>query len=191
MRPTATSAVLTSTAVRGLRVVVIACLAAAGLLVLSSPAAVGHAVLVSSTPEDGSTVATMPGEIVLTFNERVTTPAYVVAEAPDGTEVASGEARTDGTRVRATTRPADIAGEYRISYRVVSADGHPISGSVFVTVTEGRTVEKTRDGDDEHHASSGFLHEHRAHFLWGAAGVIAAAALLLWPRRREEKEDAR
>ncbi|QMW68094.1 copper resistance protein CopC [Mumia sp. ZJ1417] len=180
---------MTSTAARGLRHVVLACVTAVGLLVLSSPTAVGHAVLVSTTPADGSTVAILPDEIVLTFNERVTTPAYVVAEAPDGTQVASGEARTDGKSVRATTNPADIAGEYRISYRVVSADGHPIDGSVYVTVTEGRTVEKTRAEDDED-TGAGFVHEHRAHFLWGAAGVIAAAALLLWPRRREDKEDA-
>ncbi|WP_262852515.1 copper resistance CopC family protein [Mumia quercus] len=173
------------TVVRGLALVL---LAAVGLLLVGSPTAHGHAVLVSTTPEDGATVATMPNEIVLTFNERVTTPAYVVAEAPDGTKVASGEARTDGTSVRATTEPAGIAGKYRISYRVVSADGHPISGSVYVTVTEGRTVETTREDDGD--TDAGFVHEHRAHFLWGAAGVVAAAALLLWPRRREDKEDA-
>lgn len=175
-------------AARGARGLALVLLAVVALLIVGGPTAYGHAVLVSTTPEDGATVATMPDEIVLTFNERVTTPAYVVAEAPDGTTVASGQARTDGTRVRAATEPADIAGRYRISYRVVSADGHPINGSVYVTVTEGRTVETTRDDDGD--TDAGFVHEHRAHFLWGAAGVVAAAALLLWPRRREDKEDA-
>ncbi|MGH1563251.1 copper resistance CopC family protein [Mumia sp. DW29H23] len=176
-----------STALRRLRRVALACIAVVGLLLVSSPAAVGHAVLVSTSPEDGSTVATLPSEIVFTFNENVTTPAYVAVEAPDGTKVTAGDARTDDTAVRAALTDAGIAGEYRASYRVVSADGHPISGSVYFTVTEGRTVEKTRDDEGADDAS--FLHEHRAHFLWGAAGVVAAAALLLWPRRREEKEE--
>lgn len=176
-------------AARSVRDAALVCVSVVGLLLLSSPAAVGHAALVSSSPEDGSTVATLPAEIVLTFNERVTTPAFVVVEAPDGTAVTAGEARTDGVAVRARLDDAEIAGEYRASYRVVSADGHPISGSVFFTVTEGRTVDKTRADDQEAHQES-FLHAHRAHFLWGAAGVVAAAALLLWPRRREDKESS-
>ncbi|KAA1419791.1 copper resistance protein CopC [Mumia zhuanghuii] len=163
------------------------CVAVVGLLLVGSPTAVGHAVLVSTSPADGSTTATLPEEIVFTFNERVTTPAFVVVEAPDGTQVTSGDARTDDKSVVATLSDADIAGEYRASYRVVSADGHPISGSVYFTVSQGRTVEKTRD--DEGADETSFIHEHRAHFLWGAAGVVAAAALLLWPRRREDKEE--
>ncbi|WP_370619813.1 copper resistance CopC family protein [Mumia qirimensis] len=176
-----------STAVRRLRSVALVCIVAVGLLLVSSPTATGHAVLVSTSPADGSTVATLPAEVVMTFNENVTTPAYVVVEAPDGTKVTSGEARTDGTAVRAPLDDAGIAGEYRASYRVVSADGHPITGSVYFTVSQGRTVEKTRDDQGADDAS--FVHEHRAHFLWGAAGVVAAAALLLWPRRREDKEE--
>lgn len=174
------------TAVRRLGVATAACVAAVGLLLVCSPAAVGHAVLVSTSPADGSTVATVPDEVVLTFDEPVTTPAYVVVEAPDGTKVTSAGARTDGTAVRAALSDTGIAGKYRASYRVVSADGHSISGSVYFTVTEGRTVDMTRDDGE---ADAGFVHEHRAHFLWGAAGVVAAAALLLWPRRREEKEE--
>ncbi|WP_040711853.1 copper resistance CopC family protein, partial [Nocardia takedensis] len=36
----------------------------------------------------------------------------------------------DGPTVRATLRPGLPAGQFTVGYRVVSADGHPITGSV-------------------------------------------------------------
>jgi copper resistance protein C len=101
----------------------------------ASPASlVLHSRLTSSVPEDGATVKTAR-EVVLTFNEDVN-PNFVKVEVggPDGDET-DGDATTDG---RTVTQPlvADVpAGEHTATYRVVSTDGHPVSGTVRFTTT--------------------------------------------------------
>ncbi|MDO9380145.1 MAG: copper resistance protein CopC [Nocardioidaceae bacterium] len=159
----------------------LAAVALCALTVVGGAAPAGaHAVLVSSDPVDGATMAAEPSEVSLTFNEPVSSPAYLVVESPDGTELTSGEAEVvDGT-VSHQVRASGQAGRYRLAYRVVSADGHPISGTLHYAVTAGRPV--TQAAEDPEPAS--FVHRHREHLMWGAGGLVAAAGLLLWPLRR-------
>jgi copper transport protein len=91
-----------------------------------------HAVLVSSDPADGSTIDQLPEEAVLTFTETVSLGGGGVDVLDsEGKAVQAGEADADGDTVRVPL-PADLAdGTYVISYRIISADGHPISGAVI------------------------------------------------------------
>lgn len=102
--------------------------AAAGSLVAATPA-VAHARLVSVTPKDGSTLTSRPALAQLTFSEEVSSQFVTVeVSGPGGSSGASGRPVTKGTVV---TQPlaADLEpGEYTVSYRVVSVDGHPITG---------------------------------------------------------------
>jgi methionine-rich copper-binding protein CopC len=93
-----------------------------------------HSRLSSSAPENGATVTTAR-EVALTFNEDVN-PSFVKVEVggPDGAET-DGDPTTDG---RTVTQPlvGDLpAGEHTVTYRVVSTDGHPVSGTVTFTTT--------------------------------------------------------
>lgn len=99
-----------------------------------APPAAAHAGLVDSDPADGSTVAGFDGEVVLTFSEEVTEPVTVIVTDPEGTGLQSGDPVVDGTRVRQSVDPAVVAGLHTIAYRVISSDGHPITGQVRVTV---------------------------------------------------------
>lgn len=93
-----------------------------------------HAQLLGSTPADGSTVETA-AEVVLEFNEEVNPDFVAVRVAgPDGAEV-DGAPVVDGRRVTQALRTDLAAGPHTVTYRVVSADGHPISGSVTFTTT--------------------------------------------------------
>lgn len=85
-----------------------------------------HASLLRSTPVEGAVVQTAPAEIVLGFSETVT-PLVVNLQSPDGSS----------TRLMARLAGADLAiawpaskaeGTYLLSWRVVSADGHPVAG---------------------------------------------------------------
>jgi copper resistance protein C len=105
-----------------------------GLGAAAVPAA-AHAYLLDSSPEDGATVDDPPTEIVLEFNEAIQPDFVQVAvldEADEPLDVAAPEVAGP-----VVTQPVTELqpGEYRVSYRVVSADGHPVDGSVSFTVT--------------------------------------------------------
>jgi methionine-rich copper-binding protein CopC len=117
----------------GLRAVtlVIALLVIAAMV---APAVLAHAQLLSSDPKDGASLATTDA-VSLTFNEDIN-PDFVqiVAEGPQG-DVAAGDPVVAGPVV---TQPIDptVSGIHTVTYRVVSADGHPVSGSVTFTLTD-------------------------------------------------------
>ena len=92
-----------------------------------------HAVLLSSEPADGSVVARPPHDVRLRFDEPVTPTVVTLVDA-------LGRAHT-GLPVRAEDAsvsvglPADLpAGTQVLNYRIVSADGHPVQGSVLFSL---------------------------------------------------------
>jgi methionine-rich copper-binding protein CopC len=110
-------------------------LCALALLLGAAPAA-AHAQLVGSDPEDGAGLTTPPEEVSLTFNETVQPEfAALTVVGPDGAEWQTGDVTADGPTVTVAVRPLGPAGRYEIGYRVISADGHPVTGSVGFTLT--------------------------------------------------------
>ncbi|UKD59097.1 copper resistance protein CopC [Amycolatopsis sp. FU40] len=97
-----------------------------------------HSFLESSTPAKDSELSSAPEKIVLTFNEpldRGFTELAVVG--PDGaTHWESAGAAVDGPTLSAPVKPLGPAGKYTVAYRVVSADGHPVSGSYSFTLAK-------------------------------------------------------
>ena len=123
---------------RGIRNLLGAALAAAALVVaplaLASPAS-AHDELLSTDPADGASLAEAPDAVTLTFGEAVVQlgTAVVVTDAA-GAKLADGALVVDGAVVTRAITPPTVAGEVRVSYRVVSADGHPVTGSFTFTV---------------------------------------------------------
>ena len=99
------------------------------LLMLALPSgALAHAQLRASDPADGAVVETAPDRIVLTFNEPVS-PLVMRWIAPDGTaRDVEGAAENEALTVIAPE--AAGRGTYLLSWRVVSADGHPVGGTL-------------------------------------------------------------
>lgn len=125
-----TGAMLTTT--RGLALLLLT--AWVGLCVAVAPAS-AHSRLLSSSPADGTTVPTSPTEIVLTFNEDIN-PQFVTVRVTDGEggDVVGADASVAGPEVTVPVAQPIAAGGYKITYRVVSADSHPITGSTTFTV---------------------------------------------------------
>lgn len=95
-----------------------------------------HNILVTTQPPNGSTVAHAPAEVELTFDKPVQygfTEVEVIG--PGGTYWAAGSPNVDGNTVTAPLRPLGPAGHYTIRYRIVSADGHPVSSAAGFTLT--------------------------------------------------------
>jgi methionine-rich copper-binding protein CopC len=102
---------------------------------LAAPAS-AHSELVAATPGDGETLAEAPAEVVLEFNEEIQDLGneIVVVDA-EGTPVATGDAVVDGVTVTQAIT-GGTAGTFTVTWRVVSEDGHPISGEYAYEVEE-------------------------------------------------------
>ena len=120
---------------RLLRTVAVTVLAAFALL-LGTGTALAHTRLLSSDPADGTSLDAGPGQVSLTFNEAMT-PGFstVTVVGPDNVQYQTGEVTADGGTVGIGVAPLGPAGRYEIGYRVVSEDGHPVTGSVAFTLT--------------------------------------------------------
>ena len=105
-----------------------------GLAVGVLPAS-AHSRLLSITPKDGASLPTTPTEVVLTFNEAVN-PQFVTVRVTDGEgTVVAEDATASGAKVTVPVPEPLAAGSYKVTYRVVSADSHPISGSTGFSIT--------------------------------------------------------
>jgi copper transport protein len=163
--------------------------AAAGVLfALSVPApASAHAVLVTTDPASGAVLGSMPTKATLTFSEAVRPVAgRVQVIGPDGKRIAAGEPTTAGSAMTVPLRAADDPrGTYLISYRVISADTHPVAGTITFSVgAPSRTPPATpREGVDPAVRSAAPVAKYLGYA--GLALVIGPALLLavLWPRR--------
>ena len=121
--------------------------AAAVALAWALPAtASGHAVLQHTTPHQNSTVTAAPASVQLDFNEPVVAGIGTVRVYDEGGDrVDSGEVAHPGGRATSVTvglREGLGAGIYTATYRVVSADGHPVSGGFAFGVGEQVTEER-------------------------------------------------
>ena len=114
----------------------IAILALAALLAtmvgLAAPAS-AHARLEASSPKEGSTLTATPPEIMLRFNEPIQSGLNEVSVRTGSTDATDGDLEVDGSTVYQPLKSSLPAGSYTVSYKVVSADGHPISGSYSFT----------------------------------------------------------
>lgn len=155
----------------------------AGLVLTASPAS-AHAALVSTDPADGWTVRTAPTTVTLTFNEVVGQSAVVVT-APDGSRV-SGKASSLDRTVSVDLEGAGQRGRYRVVYRVVSADGHPVSGSLAFTTTTGEVVTQATQPPEAADEGS-FVHRHRSHIAWSVGAGVVGVLLVVWPLIRRRK----
>ncbi len=122
---------------RGAALVAAVLAACAAMFVVAGPAA-AHAVLVSSDPRAGANLPAAPAQVSVTFDEAVgLRPGYLRVIDGSGRRVDTGTAfhpagRDDVVAVRLRGGLGQAA--YVASYRVISADSHPVSGAVQFTV---------------------------------------------------------
>jgi copper transport protein len=117
------------------------------LVVAYSSAASAHASLIASDPVDGATLATVPAMLTLSFNEPVEPIAIRII---DGAGTASAVTQIGREGANLILRPPVALGEgaHIVSWRVISADGHPVGGSLtFWTGARGETLPQLSNSD--------------------------------------------
>ncbi len=116
---------------RGAAAVVVALLCALFGLVTALPAS-AHAMLERTSPGADSVVARTPDQVSVTFSEAVTLVPGAVRVYDGGLrEVDAGTASHPGgdpTSAGVALAPGLAPGTYTVTWRVVSADSHPVSG---------------------------------------------------------------
>ncbi|MGH6897179.1 MAG: copper resistance CopC/CopD family protein, partial [Geminicoccaceae bacterium] len=93
-----------------------------------------HAVLLESSPAKDAVLAEAPARIVLRFNEPIRPIALRILVTEDQRAVEPVGVEVVDAELRAPLPEALPDGTYLVSYRVASADDHPIVGSFVFTV---------------------------------------------------------
>lgn len=96
-------------------------------------AAWGHAALIRADPAPGAVLERAPDAAVLTFNEPVSVTALRLF-GPEGQPADVAPSRAGGSRIRVPLPAGAPQGPYLLSWRVVSADGHPVGGTLDYSV---------------------------------------------------------
>jgi methionine-rich copper-binding protein CopC len=161
------------------------------------PMASAHAGLIASDPADGATLNAPVPTVSLTFSDPIDARFVKVAvTVPAGAVPASASAVTTSGPTVSIVIPGTAPGAYRVVYRVVSADGHPVSGTLSYAVagspasppgTAGRAVlapAATVPGLSPHSSGGGTSTAVLAAGA-GVAAAVGAAGFALTRRRRE------
>lgn len=159
--------------------------------------AAAHTALASSDPSQGARVTAPLNDVVLTFTEDIN-PAFanIVVNGADGRNRVSASPQVEGPRLTAPVdRPGD--GVYTVGYRVISADGHPISGSYTFTIagspqdtsqpsTPGAVPSSTTAAQPQPTFSEGS--DTKTSILTAAAaGLTLAGVIVFWQSRKHRR----
>lgn len=139
-----------------------------GVLALGTGIASAHATVQSSTPSDGASLPAAPKEVSVTFSEDVSAVSGGLSVLNrDGKRVDDGTSHVSNGRTLVTGITDTLPdGTYVATYRVLSADGHPVSGAFIFGVGSGAVDTNARP------TSSGDR-------LWEIIGGIARALMYL------------
>jgi copper transport protein len=148
-----------------------------------------HAELVESVPASGQHLDLAPTTISLRFTESVAVldDAVRVLSAADGSQIEIGAPQVDGSVVTADVPPLADGG-YVIDWKVVSSDGHSVSGAITFVVGDAEMpsgMPVTASGGVSS-SETALLATWRALTYAGLALVIGVSVMVLtlWPDGR-------
>ncbi|MCU1603855.1 MAG: copC [Modestobacter sp.] len=145
-----------------------------------------HATVVTTTPADGARLDAAPAEVSVEFDEDVSLGAgYARVLGADGHRVDTGAPAVRDGLLTVPLREGLPEGSYVVTWRVVSADSHPVSGAFSFVVGNGELVAPTvADGGDA--AAPGVAVALPAARWLGYLGLVLGLGvpvflLLCWP----------
>ncbi|MEO6527256.1 MAG: copper resistance protein CopC [Gemmatimonadaceae bacterium] len=150
-------------------------------LILGTPVlAWAHATLVTAEPAVGGRVSVSPMHIRLVFSEELEANLGRISVVGSDGKVIVLSVSGDPHDVNALMAPVHVtlaAGAYRVMWRIVSADGHPVDGSFVFSVGDGAAARADTVGPP---VPVGGIGDANASANWGPniAGAPALPSLL-------------
>ncbi len=166
-----------------------AILAISTLFLLAMPSAFSHTSMISSSPTQGEVLKSLPERIELNFDSPLMKIGkkevnQLLMRGPDKALISLTPVITFKSSISAIVTGKDRGeGLYKIYYRVVSQDGHPISGFISYTIGASDLSKVSGANYEKKSWISEFIHHHTIHIWWT---LIALAAIIVWAiiRRR-------
>ena len=110
-----------------------------GVAISAAPSAGAHASYTDSNPKARSVVTKLPKLIWVEFDGHLLNIAdkqtnFLSVKNSKGKEISDGKAYVGGARLTVKIKDQKATGLIKVSWRVVSEDGHPVSSSLTFTV---------------------------------------------------------
>ncbi|THA81687.1 copper resistance protein CopC [Streptomyces sp. A0592] len=158
------------------------------LLLGGAGSASAHAGLRGSDPAEGSVLATAPQQVTLTFTESVGfSDDSLRVLSPENERVNPRPAQhADGKDNTARVELSDqlAQGTYTVAWRVVSADGHPISGAFIFSIGKPSGTAAVVATDSLEDTAAARLYGFLRHVAYSGLALLVGAVsfvLLCWP----------
>ena len=168
----------------------------------SSYSSFAHSSMIEQFPKGNSIISEMPQEVKLTFDEELLdlgSGNSVTVRNPEGKEITFGTTTLFSSNISRELTASTMPGEYSVSYRVVSADGHVVEGtyqfilksksesksSIPAAVpSESETALPTVITTDHVNHSEGFFLHHRDHIILGTLALLVIGIWAYASRRK-------
>ncbi len=164
-------------------------LAAAFVLLPAAPAQ-AHAALIKTNPVQGTTVQIAPQQVELTFSEAITpVNDKIRIIGPDGKRADTGTPKAEGAVLRIGLKENPPRGTYLVSFRVISADSHPVPGGFTFSIGEPSAT-PTQEADTETNATITWLIGAAKYVGYAGLVLLVGSAFvlaLLWPARLDRR----
>ena len=180
------------------------------LLFLPASSAFAHAQITSTSPVRGAELTQVPAEVMVEFDGNLTVIEDLSINVlkvfdQSGKQIDDGKTLVGGARVTVGVADRTGTGTFRVTYRVVSEDGHPIESEFIFSVLSSPTISPSEKASAATPAAStkpsaqkivpisqeldnhkNFISHHWIHFVEFA--VVALLILIWWLVERRRRD---
>ena len=164
-----------------------------GALLFTAPAASAHATVVASDPVDGSRLQTPPTTVSVTFDQAVTlnSEGYLRVVDQSGRRVDSGQPNHPngvGAKIEVAVKSGVPDGTYTASFRIISADGHPVAGAIRFVIGNGALAAAAGGSSSTVNGATSVVFDVVRWLAFAGLALLGGGWLLLtvWPEGRDD-----
>ncbi len=117
-------------------------------MAIVAPGAWAHSQVLSQNPAPSSQIAQLPATVEIVFNEKLISLGEgndLQVLDPEGNEVTIGDTTATASKLIRGLSASTAPGEYYVSYRAVSTDGHVVAGEYTFELSPNSSESKAPD----------------------------------------------